>query len=65
MRCLTKAFLRIGGSLENYLLTINLVLQPHNEAGGFLPENIAIGTREVAILLSQAGNEANEIYSPF
>lgn len=47
-------------ALENYLLAINLVLKKDDDAA-----NVEIGKRQVAILLNQAGDEANEVFSQF
>ena len=46
--------------MENYLLAINLVLKKDDDAA-----NVEIGKRQVAILLNQAGDEANEVFSQF
>jgi hypothetical protein len=51
-------------SLENYLLAMDLVLQPRtNDTEP--AANAAINRRQVAILLNQAGEEACEIYGQF
>ena len=62
--CISENWRRWKRAFQNYLLAINLVLEPSVD-GDEPAGNAAIAKRQVAVMLHCAGEEAYEIFSQF